>query len=65
MNPEDIIEALESTTVGRKQGRGMLDDPANASPVDIRNYRDTLMRFLTELDAEITVGELRAVLEDY
>ena len=61
---QEIHEALEATATGRKQGR-MYDARANASKVDILNRRDSLMRFLEEIDGEISVAELRDALEQY
>lgn len=63
MNPEDIIEALENAAVS-PTGHGILE-PANASRREILNYRRHLMRFLEGLDAELTIGEVRGVLEEY
>lgn len=60
---QEITEALESTAPSSDQRYS--EKPANASVRDIYAHRDYLMRFLTELDAEITVGELRAVLGGY
>lgn len=63
MNTEDIIEALENAAfVPSSQG---LSEHANASRRSILNYKRELMRFLESLDAEITVAEIRGVLEEY
>jgi len=62
MNPTDIIEALENAA---PNSAGRIDAPANASRRDILNYKRSLMRFLEELDAELTIGEIRSVLEEY
>jgi len=62
MNTEDIIEALESTAYAPSGG---IIERANASRRDILNYKKSLLRFLEELEAEITVGEIRAVLGEY
>lgn len=64
MNPEDIIEALEMATAA-PTSHGGIPDHANASRRDILNYKRSIMRFIGELDAELTVGEIRAVLEEY
>lgn len=63
MNPEDIIEALENAAIS-PTGHGILTS-ANASRREILNYKRHLMRFLEGLDAELTVGEVRGVLEEY
>ncbi|MBO9099972.1 hypothetical protein J5287_11905 [Rhizobium sp. K1/93] len=64
MDPQEIYEALEATAAGRKQGR-MCDARANASKTDILNRRDSLMRFLEEVDGDLSVAELRDALEQY
>ncbi len=60
---QDIWDALEATTTGRKQGDAFAK--VNASARDILNHRDYLMRFLEELDGDLSVAELRAALEEY
>lgn len=63
MNTEDIIEALENAAIA-PTSYGILE-AAIASRREILNYKRHLMRFLEGLDAEITVGEIRGVLEEY
>lgn len=58
----NVWEALEATA--QTPGSGILDK-ANASRRSILNHRDYLMRFLDEVDAEISVAELREALEEY
>lgn len=43
----------------------MFDKPSNANRRDILNHRDYLMRFLDELDADLTIGEVRVALINY
>lgn len=65
MFDQEIWEALEATTQGKKQGT-MFSAVANVSKREIFNHRDQLMRFLDEIeDSEISVGELRDALERY
>ncbi|WFS01618.1 hypothetical protein [Rhizobium tumorigenes] len=64
IDPQEIYEALEATATGRKQGR-MYDARANASKTDVLNRRDSIMRFLEEVDGELSVAELRDALEQY
>lgn len=58
----DVWDALEATAIQRAAGFVV---PANASRRSILNHRDYLMRFLNEVDADISVAELREALEDY
>lgn len=55
----EVWEALESTTANRKEWK------ANAIAVDILNHRDHLLRFLVEVDGNMSVAELREALEEY
>lgn len=55
----EIWEALESTVAGRKEYK------ANATRIDTLNHRDYLMRFLCELDGELSVAEVREALQEY
>ncbi|NTG94220.1 hypothetical protein G6L92_15755 [Agrobacterium rhizogenes] len=64
MDPQEIFDALEATTGGRKQG-ALWNARANASRNDILNHRDSLLRFLEEIDGDISVADLREALEDY
>lgn len=59
----DIWEALESTAAMRPTSRN--PDPVTPSERDIRNHRDYLMRFLDELDSQMSVGEVRDALENW
>lgn len=60
---QEIWDALEATTPSRS--RKMIDPRANASKQDTSLHKDMLMRFLSELDADLSVGEVRAALEEY
>lgn len=60
---QEIIEALESTAPNKDER--YIGKRANTSVREIHAHRDYLMRFLNELDAGITVGELRDALENY
>lgn len=64
MDEQEIADALESTAPNRGN-RGRFGDPATASPADVRLYRDTLLRFLEEIDGDLSVSELRLALENY
>lgn len=64
MDREDIIEALESTAANRRD-RGGISDPRSPDRADIRLWRDRLVRFLEEIEGDLTVGEIIEVLEDY
>lgn len=59
----DVWEALEATA--QAGGAGGILSKANASRRSILNHRDYLMRFLDEVNAELSVAELREALEDY
>lgn len=62
-NYDEIIDALESTTKSRaKTPLGSMGEP---SVHDYRAHRDDLLRFLDELDGDISVSELREALENY
>lgn len=58
-----IWEALESTAMV-PDARSMRNH-VTASAYSVRLYRDSLMRFLEDMDAEISVGEIREALEEY
>ena len=60
---QDIWDALESTATN--SDRKLIDPRANASKRDVRLWRDHIMRFLDELDAELTIGEVREALSEY
>ena len=61
---DEIIEALESTANNRND-RGRIGDPATSDKADIILWRNNLMRFLEELDGDLTIEDLRDALEDY
>ena len=63
MDADDIIEAMESTASNSKD-RGQIGSPAIASPTDIVFWKRALLRFLDELDGELSVSEVRQALED-
>lgn len=60
---QDVFDALEATTIGRKQHSW--DYKANPSQRDILNHRDSLLRFLEEIEGDLSVLELREALEEY
>lgn len=60
---EDIVEALENSAVSRKAGQGLHSGCCDKR--DVLNWRDRLMRFLGDLDGNLSVDELRRALEDY
>lgn len=62
-NSRAVIKALEETAPNR-DGRA-ISPRATANKADMLNWRDTVMKFLTELDADLTVEEVCAVLVDY
>jgi hypothetical protein len=64
MDSNEIIEALESTS-GNRRDRGGISDPRMPDAADIRLWRDRLLRFFEDLDAEVTVSEIVEALEDY
>jgi hypothetical protein len=62
---EAVHEALESTAVVNG-GRGhSLSQRSTSSRRAILNHRDELMRFLDEIDGELSVAELRDALTHY
>ena len=61
---DEVIEALESTAPVRKN-RGQMGDPQTPDAADIRLWRDSLMRFLEELDGSISVREVIFALEGW
>lgn len=60
---DEIIEALENSAVSRKAGQGLHSGCPDKR--DVTNWRDRLMRFLGDLDGNLTVDEIRLALEDY
>lgn len=61
---DEIIAALESSAPV-KGDRGNPSDPRTASDADIRLWARGLLRFINELDGNITVDEIRRAIEDY
>lgn len=59
----DIWQALEVTALAPTSTR--LDSSTVASKRTVVNHRDTLMRFLTEVEGDMTVAEVREALEEY
>lgn len=64
MDADDIIAALESTAKGRPPHKHS-DRSPTPDQQDIRLYRDQLLRFLRELDTDLTVGEMVEALDSY
>ena len=60
---DDVIEALESSAPNTDKHR--IDPRANSSKRDVLNWRDVVMRFLDDIDGDLTVFEVRTALEDY
>ena len=60
----EIIEALEATATVRKD-RGGICDPRTSDKGDILVHRAKLLLFLESLDDDISIGDLRHVLEEY
>lgn len=58
---EQVFEALESTTAAKQTPFA----PATASQQEVRNHRDALVRFLNEIDANLSISELVDILEQY
>ncbi|WP_404480013.1 hypothetical protein [Novosphingobium sp. BL-52-GroH] len=63
MDRDDIIEAMESTAQSRKRTESLKSPFADSA--DMRLWRDHLLRFLEELDGDITISEVVEALEDY
>ena len=62
-NSRAIVATLEETAPNRD---GKLVSPrATANKADILNWRDTVMKFMSELDGDLTVEEVCATLADY
>jgi hypothetical protein len=64
MDPIEIIEVMESTAPGHK-GKGFGEPMVTADAADIRLWRDSLMRFLEELDTDLSIGEVMLALEEW
>ena len=59
----EIHEALEACAIRRSSS--FCDPPATASKRDVLLLRRTLLRFLDEIDGDMSVSEVRAELEEY
>ena len=59
---EEILEALESSAPVRGD-KGGIGDPRTSSSADVALWKRSLLRFINELDEDITVGDIRRVLE--
>ena len=63
MDSDDIIDVLEGTTpCPRVRGT---DRVQTADRADTVLWAASLMRFLTELDGDLTVEDIRSALENY
>jgi len=63
INATDIIDVLEGTTpCARVRGSDNMRTPDHADTI---LWRNSLMRFLSEIDDDVTVADIRAILEDY
>lgn len=60
---QEIWEALESTAPNRDSK--LVDPRANPNNRDIELYKKSLLKFLSELDASLSVGEVVEALENY
>lgn len=60
---QQVFDALEATAPPAKNKSPF--GQASATRQEISNHRDLLLRFLVEIDAEISVGELRDMLEEF
>lgn len=60
---EEIIEALESS-VPVRGGKGGIGGRRTSTDGDIAVWRKSILRFINELDEDITVVEIRRVLEN-
>lgn len=60
---DEIVEALENSALSRRNASALHSHCPDKR--DLTNWRDRLMRFLEPLDGDLTVAEIRAVLEEY
>lgn len=60
----EVIEALESTA-GVRKNRGRIGDPQTSDAADIRLWRDSLIRFLEEIDGDVSVSKVMFALEEW
>lgn len=66
MSKNQIFEALEAFAPVKKMRRSFqLEGTDIASNEEILAFRDTLIRFLDELDGDLSIIELREALEEY
>jgi hypothetical protein len=63
MGEPEIWDALEALAIPKKSG--FIGVGANATKREITNQRDHLMRFLDQLDGDLSVAELREALDNY
>jgi hypothetical protein len=59
----DVWDALESSAL--PPGWPQVSPPATATRESVLNRRDMLMRFLEEIDGDLSVADVREALEDY
>lgn len=61
---DQIFEALETSTPhgGR---RSLVDPPANVSRHEVLHHRNAIVRFLDNLDTDLTVRDILEALQDY
>lgn len=63
LDADDVVEALLDATPIRQQ-RGKFTTPAVARDEDVRDVARQIRRFLEELPGEVSVSELRDVLDE-
>lgn len=59
---QEIWDALEASTTNSKTGSFERQTPSKR---DHLNHRDKLLRFLGEVDPQLSIGEVIAALEEY
>ena len=57
-----VWEVIEASAIAKGTG---ITAKANASRQEVLNHRDYLLRFLTEVDGDLNVGDLVYILEEY
>ncbi len=62
MMEEDILEALESSAPASGD-KGGIGDPRVSSNRDVALWKKAVLRFINELEDDITVGDIRRALE--
>lgn len=67
VHDSEIFEALESTATNRKPKStfGGFEGHTLPSPRDIQAHKVTILRFLGELDEDLSVNEVREALGRY